>query len=127
VDHDSRISVITAGSAHADPQNVLRSPKFAESLARWRAEYDFILIDSPPVLPISDARILVPLTDYCVFVTHWRKTRWNVALHALQLLRDSGAQLAGIVVSKVDVKKAASYGFGDSAAYGSAYRRYLTH
>lgn len=127
MDQDTKISVITAGSAHADPQNVLRSPKFAESLARWREQYDFIVIDSPPVLPISDARILVPLTDYCVFVTHWRKTRWNVAQHALQLLRDSGAQLAGIVVSKVDIKKAASYGFGDSAAYGSAYRRYLTH
>jgi len=127
VDDTSNISVVTAGSTNADPQNVLRSARFAGALAGWRMQYDFIIIDSPPVLPISDARILVPLTDYCVFVTHWRKTRWNVALHALQLLRDSGAQLAGVVVSKVDIKKAASYGFGDSAAYGSAYRRYFAH
>jgi polysaccharide biosynthesis transport protein len=126
VDPKTGIEVLAAGPRHPAPQNVLRSPRLREAIETWRTLYDFILVDSPPVLPIADARILVPMTDYCVFVTQWRKTRWSAALHAITLLRESGARLAGIVVSKVDVKQLATYGFADSAAYGRSYRQYLT-
>lgn len=125
VDLKSGISVVTAGPRHPAPQNVLRSQRLAEVIETWRASYDFILVDSPPVLPISDARILVPLTDYCIFITRWRKTRWTAAFHALALLRESGARLAGIVVTKVDVKQLATYEFADSEAYGQTYGQYL--
>jgi succinoglycan biosynthesis transport protein ExoP len=124
VDWKTGISLLTAGAAHPEPQNVLRSQRLIEAIDTWRANYDFILIDSPPVLPISDARILVPLSDYCIFVTHWRKTRWTAAMHALRLLRESGARLAGVVVSKVDVKQLSTYEFAESEMYGHAYRRY---
>lgn len=125
VDLRTGISVVTAGPRHPAPQNVLRSHRLAEVIESWRSSYDFILVDSPPVLPISDARILVPLTDYCVFITRWRKTRWTAAMHALTLLRESGARLAGIVVTKVDVKQLATYEFADSEAYGQTYGQYL--
>jgi succinoglycan biosynthesis transport protein ExoP len=124
IDPKTGISILTAGPKHLTPQNVLRSPRLSEAIETWRNSYDFVLIDSPPVLPISDARILVPLADYCIFVTHWRKTRWTAAIRALSLLRDSGAQFAGIVVSKVNVKQLATYGFADSEIYGRAYKRY---
>jgi succinoglycan biosynthesis transport protein ExoP len=125
VDLESGISVVPAGRSVEEPQNVLRSQRLAEAVREWRKSYDFILIDSPPVLPVADARILARLTDYCLFVTHWRKTRWTVAMHALRLLRESGAQLAGIVVSKVDVKELSTYEFADSEMYHRAYHRYL--
>jgi Mrp family chromosome partitioning ATPase len=96
----------------------------SELIEEWRTSYDFIVIDSPPVLPISDARILAPLSDLCLFVTRWRKTHWKVAQHALAILGESGARLAGVVVSKVDVKQLATYGFADSQVYGREYRRY---
>lgn len=123
-DPKTGISIVTAGRPHPQPQNLLRSEQLADALRQWREIYDFVLIDSPPVLPISDARALVPLSDYCVFVVHWRKTRWASAVHALQLLRDCGARLAGIVVSKVDVKRLSAYGFVEGEQYGHAYRRY---
>jgi capsular exopolysaccharide synthesis family protein len=124
VDKTTGISVLTAGPPSRTPQNTLRSHRLYELLELWRLSYDFIVIDSPPVLPISDARILVPLTDYCIFVTRWRKTRWTVAAHALSLLRDAGARLAGVVIAKVDVKQMAKYEFADSEAYGQAYKQY---
>jgi Mrp family chromosome partitioning ATPase len=125
VDQTTGISVLTAGPPLREPQNALRSQRLVDAIEEWRASYDFILVDSPPVLPISDARILVPLTDYSIFVVQWRETRWATAMHALRLLQDSGAQLAGAVVSKVDVKQLATYQFADSEIYGRAYRRYL--
>lgn len=125
VDERTRISVLTAGSLSSVPQNVLRSQRLAEAMESWRASYDFIVVDSPPVLPISDARILVPLTDYSIFIARWKKTRWTVAAHALSLLGDAGARIAGIVISKVDIKQLAKYEFADSEVYGRAYSQYL--
>jgi capsular exopolysaccharide synthesis family protein len=124
VDTQTGISVVPAGRGQVDPQKVLSSQKLCEAIEQWRSVYDFILIDAPPVLPISDARILLPLTDYCLFVTRWRKTRWTVAMHALRLLRESGARLAGVVLSSVDIRAYGAYGFADSDIYGSAYERY---
>lgn len=125
-DAKTGISVLTAGPHHPEPQNVLRSQRLLEFIDKSRASYDYILIDSPPVLPISDARILVPLSDFCIFVARWRKTRWSAATHALELLRESSARIAGIIISKVDVNQLATYGFADSQIYGRDYRRYST-
>jgi capsular exopolysaccharide synthesis family protein len=124
VDTQTGISVVTAGRGQVDPQKVLSSQKLCKAIEQWRSVYDFILIDAPPVLPISDVRILLPLTDYCLFVTRWRKTRWTTAMHGLRLLRESGARLAGVVLSSVDIRAYSAYGFADSEIYGSAYERY---
>jgi len=75
-------------------------------------------------LPVADARALAPLTDLCIFVARWRKTPWKTVAYALALLADSGVSLAGVVLSKVDLKQLAAYGFADSQTYGRTYRRY---
>jgi capsular exopolysaccharide synthesis family protein len=127
LDVKTGITVLTAGPGHPEPQNVLRSRQLSEQMEAWRSSYDFIVVDSPPVLPVADARALAPLTDYCVFIACWRKTPWTTAAHALALLADSGVRLAGVVLSKVDLQQLAAYGFADSPIYGRAYRRYLAH
>jgi Mrp family chromosome partitioning ATPase len=124
MDHKTGIALLPSGPSTTSPQNVLRSERFANAIEAWRLAYDFILIDSPPLLPISDARILAPLADYSVFVTRWGRTRWNAAMHALRLLHDAGARLAGIVVTKVDVRQLSTYEFADSETYGNGYSRY---
>ncbi len=124
LDVGTGISVVTAGPPHPEPQNVLRSRQLLEQMEAWRASYDFIIVDAPPVLPVADTRALAPLTDLCIFVTCWRKTPWKTAAHALALLADAGVQLAGVVLSKVDLRQLAAYGFADSQIYGRAYRRY---
>jgi polysaccharide biosynthesis transport protein len=124
IDAQTGISVLAAGPLHLEPQNILRSARLVEAIEAWRASYDFILIDSPPILPISDARILAPLADYCIFVAHWRDTRWSVASHAMALLREAGGRLAGVVLSQVNIKQMTTYGYADSQTYGRAYSRY---
>jgi capsular exopolysaccharide synthesis family protein len=124
VDAPTGISFVPAGRSRVDPQKVLSSQQLCDAIEQWRSAYDFILIDAPPVLPISDARILLPLTDYCIFVAQWRKTRWSAAMHGLRLLRESGARLAGVVLSSVDIRAYGAYGFADSESYGPAYERY---
>jgi capsular exopolysaccharide synthesis family protein len=120
----SGISLLPAGPPHPRPQNVLGSSALREALEGWRTYYDFIVFDTPPVLPVSDARVLGPMIDYCVFVARWGKSRWSATLHGLRLMEDSGIEVAGIVVSRVDVAQLATYEFADSDVYGKSYRRY---
>lgn len=94
-------------------------------LAGVRHLYDLILIDTPPVAPVADARALSQAVDQCIFVVKWRRTSPRVARYALDQLRDAGARVAGVVVTQVESRKHALYGFGDSAVSArSAYRYY---
>ena len=126
VDRQTGISFLAAGSACSNPQKVLRSWEFQEALTVWRETYDFILIDTPPVFAVSDARTLGPAVDYCVFVARWGKTRLKSVSHAVRLLEESGVDVAGIIISRANVKRLATYEFADSEVYHRAYHRYLT-
>jgi capsular exopolysaccharide synthesis family protein len=124
VDPGSGVSLLAAGPPHPRPLEVLGSLCLRKAIEDWRKSFDFILIDAPPVLPIADARILVPAVDYCVFVARWRKTGWETAVQGLRLLTESGARIAGMAVSRVDVGQFATYGFPESGIYGRSYRQY---
>jgi capsular exopolysaccharide synthesis family protein len=127
VDSRTGVSLLAAGPYDPRSQNILRSPRLYEAIEAWRRSFDYILIDTPPVLPISDARILVPMVDRCVLVVRWGKTRWASVTHALRQLAEAGAEIAGVIVSQVDVTQLSRYDFADSDAYGISYRRYTMH
>lgn len=118
LDPISGVSLLPAGAYHPRPMEVLGSLRLRQAIETWRDAFEFILIDAPPVLPIADPRILVPLADYCVFIARWGRTGWGVVSHGLRLLADSGARIAGIAVSRVDVRRFSTYGFPDAGVYG---------
>jgi capsular exopolysaccharide synthesis family protein len=123
----SGVSLLAAGGPQPRPQEVLHSPQLREAVRRWRDQFDVVLIDTPPVLPIADARLLAPLADYCVFIVRWGRTGWNTAAHGLNLLRETGARIAGVALSRVNLRQLGTYDFADSEAYrGSYYRRYIS-
>lgn len=88
--------------------------------------YDLVILDAPPVLPVSDARRLARLADKTVFVVRWRRTARDSAALAVRQLRDAGADLAGAVLSQVDRRRHRHFGSGEEAAYTQAARRYYT-
>jgi capsular exopolysaccharide synthesis family protein len=124
-DQNSGVSLLPAGAYHPRPLEVLGSPRLRRAIETWRDAFEFILIDAPPVLPIADPRILAPLVDYCVFIARWGRTGWGVLNHGLRLLADSGARIAGIAVSRVDVRRFSTYGFPDASVYGH-YREFYS-
>jgi succinoglycan biosynthesis transport protein ExoP len=124
-DHKTAISLLPAGPPCKDPQSVLRCGAFRDALEAWRQTYDFIVVDSPPVLPVSDARVLAPIVDYCVMVVRWGRTRWTSIAQALRSVEESGGTAAGIVISDVDLNLLATYEFADAEVYGRPNRRYI--
>jgi polysaccharide biosynthesis transport protein len=114
-----------------EPLSIFASDNIYRLLRVLRSQYDYIVIDSPPLLAIAEARLLVSLADKVLFVVKWGKTRQEVVLNALRLLPHDvldGENLNGrvsAVVSRVDLKKHARYNYGDSGEclvdYGSYF------
>jgi capsular exopolysaccharide synthesis family protein len=93
-------------------------------LDQLRSRYDFIILDTAPLLALADARILAAKCDAVILLCSWRKTREDALKSAIRLLRAAGAPLAGISLTRVDVRKQAAHGYGDSAYYYRESRAY---
>ncbi len=120
----SGLVILPAGAPSPNVPNLLESEKMRELLEELNKRFDFIVIDSPPVLATTDARILCQLTDATVAVVHWAKTRRAITRNTLGQLRGARAHLAGSLLSMVNVKKHAKYGYGDSGAYTGDLEKY---
>jgi capsular exopolysaccharide synthesis family protein len=123
-DQNSRTHVIPAGAPAPNPPDLLSSGHMRRLLKGLSDAYDLVILDSAPVIAISDTRVLGRLADKTVFVTRWAHTRREVVLSALRQLADSGADIAGVILSRVDVKKHAQYGYGDSGYYHGRVKKY---
>ena len=80
-------------------------------------EYDYLL-------GVADARFLAAMADRVIFVAQWNKTPVRAARAAVEVLQEGGANVVGAVLSQVDVKKQALYGYSDSSDYFHYYRDY---
>jgi succinoglycan biosynthesis transport protein ExoP len=117
VDKGSGMHFIPAKGGTANPQDLLGSQHMRSFLEQMRSRYDFIVLDSPPVLVVSDAIILSHAADTTMYIVRWEKTPRHVVAGAVKMLRANGGQIAGAVLSRVDTRRHAAYGYGDSAYY----------
>jgi capsular exopolysaccharide synthesis family protein len=123
IQHDAvtGVDLLAAGDHHEGPLPVLGSARLRNMIESWRTEYDVILLDAPPILAVGDARLLAQVADYTVVVARWGQTRWSALNHAIRLLVEGGARIAGVVVSRVNVKQLATYDYADARIYGPGY------
>ena len=114
-----------AHSLHT-PKDLFGSQAMDRLLATLREQFDLVLLDTAPVIPVSDTRILAPKADVVVFLTQWRKTPRKAVETAFALLKSVGADIAGVALTLVDAQQQAKYGYGDSGYYYRSYRKYYT-
>jgi len=95
-------------------------------VARLREQFDVIVLDCPPILPIAESREIVARTDSVVFVVQWRKTMDRVAKAAIRQLPVRAIKGLGIVLNKVDMKKQARFGGNDISSFYKQYRGYYS-
>ena len=110
-------------------RNTPNAPEILESHAMKAAvdvfsdNYDLVILDAPPVLAVSDARIIARLADYTVFIVQWAKTHREVVKTAISALLEVTSHV-GIVINRVNLFKHGRYGYGDHGDYYSRYRGY---
>lgn len=118
--------VIASGSTARDPSDLLGSNAFKSFLDQACATFDFVVLDSSPLMSVSDACNLAPLAEETVFVIQWGKTGREVVKLALEKLTETEGVPRGVVLSRVDTAKIKLYGYGDAAYYDRTVREYYT-
>jgi polysaccharide biosynthesis transport protein len=114
---DDNIDVLTSGLIPPNPSELLSSHKFAELLRKFAQEYDRVIIDSPPTLLVSDALVMSKVVDAVVYVIRSDITTHQTVRTGVNRLLAVKAPIIGVILNKVNMKKAAQY-YG---AYSSYY------
>ena len=122
----SGADVLVAGGRAPSPAELLGSAQMKELLNKLSQSYDLVIVDSAPVVAVSDTRALSRVVDKTVFLVRWADTPREVATAALRQLVDAGADVIGVMLSMVDVRKHARYGYSDSGTYYGSLRKYYT-
>jgi polysaccharide biosynthesis transport protein len=126
-DEKSGLDFLPAGVGVVSPPDLFRSSTMRILLEEMAAYYDLVIIDTPPVAAVSDSLTLSGIVDKSLYVIRWEQTPRNVALAGLRQMFEAGADIAGIVLSRVDLKKHAKYGYADSGYYRGSYSKYYVN
>ncbi len=109
--------VMTAGTLPLNPPELLGSPEARRMLQEFKARFDVIVIDSPPVLALTDAQVLCSQVDGVVMIVAAESTSKEEVQRAQGMLRHAGGRLLGAVLNKVR-RGDAMPGYGTYASYG---------
>jgi capsular exopolysaccharide synthesis family protein len=110
------LQVVTGGPATPSPTELLGSAGFAGLLNQARQEFDYILIDAPPLQSVSDPMILSAQGDGVLLVVDYESTRKGAVRRSMRSLEAAGANVLGTVMNKVETTKVGYH--SDGYPYG---------
>jgi polysaccharide biosynthesis transport protein len=121
--HDERMGcdIIMGRKSSVNAADIFSSDKFLEFLKKVREAYDYIVIDTPPVLVVPDARVIGQSVDAIVFTVNWDSTSKSQVSEALRQFSSVNLRVTGLVLGQIDPKGMKRYGYGGK--YG-AYSKY---
>lgn len=117
--------VITSGGRPANPAELLTSSRFKELLDVVKEQYDFVIIDTPPVLAVTDPLVVAPRVDGVILVMRLTKNARSDVRMAMENLTSLGASVLGLVINAVATDASTRYGgykYG-YGGYGYSYRK----
>lgn len=116
---DLRSDILTAEKSTINAADVFSSDKFRAFLKDVRKCYDYIIIDTPPILAVPDARIIGQSVDVILYTVKWDSTTHRQVLEGVRSLDSVGAKVSGFVLAQISNRGMKRYGYGSS--YGSYY------
>ena len=108
-------------------ENFLKKDEIEALIAKARPLYDWIILDTPPVLAVADVAVMADASDVALYLVQWAETPREVVSHGLRQLSEFKIKLAGTVLTQVDLDKQARYGYGDYGYYYGHYKKYYTN
>ncbi|MEO9946957.1 MAG: polysaccharide biosynthesis tyrosine autokinase [Paraglaciecola sp.] len=118
--NNEKLSIMPCGTIIRNPIELLSSRKFEEVLATLNEHFEYIVLDGPPTIPVSDACILANKVDGVIFVSKAEETKISIAKEAVSRLQKLNANVIGAVLTAADPKKMSYYGehFHTAEYYG---------
>ena len=106
----TKINVIPAGSTMPNVADLLMSQAMLDLIAVLRHDFDYVIMDSPPLLPVVDALALATRTDKILVIIEWRRTSHDSIYEAFRVLGPEANRVAGVVLNKVDFNELPGHG-----------------
>ena len=120
INHLGTIHVIVAGTMAPNPSEILASARFANLIATLASRYDYVIVDSAPVLPVSDALALSRVVDGVLLVCQAGRTTRRTLAEATSRLAQVGAPLVGLVLNRATERTSQGYGYGYEYQYSDS-------
>ncbi len=112
------LSLIPSGNLSMEDVGILNGPRMSELIVQLKKHYDVVFFDSPPILGVSDASILVSEVDNTIMVVQYRRFPRNMLQRVKSTVQHVGGNLIGVVLNNVDIRQ------DDSYRYYSNYKDY---
>jgi capsular exopolysaccharide synthesis family protein len=123
-DNLTEADILPVGGAPAPRADVCGSPAMEHLLRGLKSRYDLVVLDTAPVNAVADGRVLAKRADFVVLVAGWRATPYPAVKAALRLLSDHGANVDGILLNRMDLKRQRRHAYGDASYYYREYKHY---
>ena len=120
----SGLDILLSGDIPPNPSELLSSPRMQRLIAELREEYDFVILDSPPINMVTDAVVIAPQSDGVLFLVRANHSERGAVIHAVEQLEYAKAKILGFVLNGVEMENT-HYGYGKYRYKRySRYRRY---
>lgn len=116
---EPNLTILNSGTAPPNPLELLASDRFSNNLRALRDKFSYIIIDTAPVLPASDAIVLGQLCDALLMVVQSDRTTHHMARDAIKRLNASRVAVDGLVLTQADIKNNRTYRYGGYYGYGA--------
>jgi len=123
-DEASGLYVLPGEESSVNAADIFASHRFAEFVEEMRRHFDFIFIDTPPVLAVPDARVIAKNSDAVIFCVRWNRTPRETVVEGLRFFAQINVRIAGLVLSQVNMNKMARYGYSGYGYYRASARYY---
>ena len=112
-----KADILIGEKTETNAADIFSSERFSRFLSDVRSKYDYIIIDTPPVLAVPDARVIGKSMDAVIYTVKWDSTSQRQVREGLKLLENVQVRVTGLVLSQINAKGMKKYGYGET--YGS--------
>ena len=115
----TKLEIITSGAKRFDMSDIVSREQIKKFFDVLKEEYDYLIIDSPPVQPVSDTLILTQASDYNIFLIRSDSSKTLAFMSSIKKIQNVGAKIDGIVINDLDTSKDSYYNYNYN--YSSSY------
>ena len=113
---------IPSGKLPSSSMGILSSAKMKEFVAEMKSRYDYVFLDAPPIMGVSDASVLASMVDMCVLVVQYRKYPQMMTQRAKEMVTKVGGELVGVVLNNINISQDSYYYYYSGYYYDYYYK-----
>ena len=117
----TKLEIITSGAKRFDMSDIVNKEQIKKFFDILKMEYDYLIVDSPPVQPVSDTLILIQASDYNLFVIRSEASRTLAFMSSLKKIKNVEAKIDGIIINDLDTSKDSYYNYNYNYNYSNKY------